>query len=147
MFCVCDMAEPPTCTKYTAGTSLTAPNEQSSGKGHVSGIGLTYISKGIICGVYRCEKDEAREEKMIFFTEPCWERDREKNGVVHQCVTAHRQQKRGFVLQLGFFFSLAPWRHITLNQLMNLSLHIFRKPYLTFASFKNEEAELCFQSS
>lgn len=105
MLCVCDMAKPPTCTKYIAGTSLTAPNEQLSGKGRVSGIGLTCISKGIICGVYRCEKDKARKEKMIFFTEPCWERDREKNGAVQQCVTAHGQQKRGSVLQLGFFLT------------------------------------------
>lgn len=82
-----------------------SPSEQSSGKGHVSGIGLTCISKGIICCVYRCEKDKARKEKMIFFTEPCWERDREENGAVHQCLMAHRQQKWGSMLRLGFFLT------------------------------------------
>lgn len=38
-------------------------------------------------------RHKAKEDKMVFFTEPCWDRGKEKSGAVHKCLMAHRQQK------------------------------------------------------
>jgi len=44
---------------------------------------------------------------MVFFTEPYWERGREKSGAVHRCLMSHRQQKRGATLKFGGFLTYA----------------------------------------
>lgn len=92
---------------------------------------------GIICGVYRCDRDKTRKEKMMLFPESCWEMGREKSGAVHSAswLTGSTND----ALHSGVFSSV-PRKCIILNQLTNLNLHISKKGVPTFTNFRNDEA-------